>query len=103
LKSEKENNFTGSEPYLVGFSQRVLAWDGCPVDFFVIGHMSHWLVFFGRMHIMKLGRELFQVFDLRIARDLGLMRKKVPGVSSSSKLDSSPSGLLDWCMIKFNK
>jgi hypothetical protein len=34
---------------------------------------------------------------------LGLMRKKVPGVSSSSKLDSSPIGLLDWCMKSFNK
>jgi hypothetical protein len=52
---------------------------------------------------MKLGRVLFQVFDLRIVRAWGLMRKKVPGVSSSSKLDSSPIGLLDWCMKSFNK
>jgi hypothetical protein len=52
---------------------------------------------------MKLGRGPVQVFDLRIMRAWGLMRKKVPGVSSRSKLDSSPIGLLDLCMISFNK
>jgi hypothetical protein len=52
---------------------------------------------------MKLGRVLSQVFDLGIAMAWGLMRKKVPGVSSSSKLDSSPIGLLDTCMVSFNK